>query len=274
MLRRGAHLEGGAEPECARSVPGGGTSACWHDRRVDRRRPAAGLRPTGLALVLLLSSAPACSDGGGTAATTEADRTPSGSAEADEGQAEEATSGTLQLEPSTTTTTTPEDRALSELLPSESPLPGFERADDVLGAGPLDLDAAAAAESDADAERALLEGRGFERGASRAWIDPEAEDVVYLAIYDFASAEGATTYLADGGEALETRGATAFEVPEVEGARGFTTIEGSSEGTFVAHAVAFTRGERWVLALVGSPGSGRSPDDARAVAAAQADLLG
>ena len=245
---------------------------------MDRRRPAVGRRLIGLTLVALLSSAAACSDEdgdkGGTAVAIEEEQTPSGSAEVDEDQAEETTSGTLQLEPSTTTTTTPEDRALSDLLPSDAPLPGFDRADDVLGAGPLDLDAAAAAESDADAERALLETRGFERGASRAWIDPTTEDVVYLAIYDFATAEGATAYLADGAETLEARGATAFDVPEVEGARGFTTVEESPEGTFVAHAVAFTRGDRWVLALVGSPGSGRTPDDARAVAVAQADLLG
>ena len=182
------------------------------------------------------------------------------------------TSGTLELAPSSTTTTTPEDRAMSELLLDEPPLPGFARADDVLGAGPLDLDAAAAAEADVPAERALLETRGFERGASRAWLD-QGQDVAYLALYEFADADGAAAYLADGAMTLEARGAAAFEVPGIEGALGFTTVEESPEGTFTAHAVAFTRGARWVLALVGSPGSGRSPDDARALAAEQVARL-
>lgn len=181
--------------------------------------------------------------------------------------------GALELAPSSTTTTSPEDRAMSELLLEQPVLEGFAPADDVLGTGPLDLDAAAAAEDDRDAERALLETRGFERGSSRAWIDP-GQDVVYIAVYDFVDAAGAAAYLADGSETLQSRGATPFDVPEVEGAVGFTTIEESAGGTFTAHAVAFTRGERWVLTLVGSPGSGRTPDDARAVAAAQAERLG
>lgn len=180
---------------------------------------------------------------------------------------------TLELAPSSTTTTTPEDRAMSELLLEQPVLEGFVPADDVIGTGPLDLDAAASAEDDPAAERALLETRGFERGSSRAWIDP-GQDVVYIAIYDFVDAAGAAAYLADGSETLLARGASPFDVPEVEGAVGFTTIEESAGGTFTAHAVAFTRGEHWVLSLVGSPGSGRTPDDARAVAAAQAERLG
>ena len=184
----------------------------------------------------------------------------------------ESTAGTLELDPATTTTTTPEDRALSQLLPEASPLPGFDRADDVLGAGALYLDRAAAAEADAAGERALLESEGFIRGASRAWVDA-AQDVVYVALYEFEAPEGAAAYLDESVERLEEREATPFEVPGVEGARGFTTVEESPQGDFTAHAVTFTRGERWVLALVGSPGSSRSQDDARAVAAAQAALL-
>lgn len=186
---------------------------------------------------------------------------------------DESTDATLELTPATTTTTTPEDQAVSELLLDAPPLDGFARADDVLGTGPLDLDAAARAEADVAAERALLETRNFERGASRAWLDP-AQDVVYLAIYDFADDDGAAAYWRDGIETLRARGATPFDVPEIEGAAGFTTVEESDEGTFTAHAVAFPLDDRWVLALVGSSGSGRTPDDARAVAAAQAARLG
>ncbi len=223
-----------------------------------------------LAVVASLAVLGAC--GGDEVATERAGTSTSPPAEGEDDDGGE-TSGTLELAPSSTTTTTPEDRAMSELLLDEPPLEGFARADDVLGAGPLDLDAAAAAEADAPAERSLLETRGFERGVSRAWLD-EGQDVVYLAVYEFADADGAAAYLADGAMTLAARGAVAFEVPEIDGALGFTTIEESPEGTFTAHAVAFTRDTRWVLALVGSPGSGRSPDDARALAAAQVVQLG
>ena len=181
--------------------------------------------------------------------------------------------GTLRLTPPSTTAPTPEATAVSELLLEDPPLPGFARADDVLGTGPLDLEGAAAAERDVAAERALLETRGFERGASRAWLDPD-QDVAYVAVYDFRDADGAAAYLADGAETLRGRGATPFEVPGVPGGAGFTTVEEGPEGTFTAHAVAFARGDRWYLALVGSSGSARGPDDARAVAAAQAARAG
>lgn len=216
--------------------------------------------------------AAACGDDGEPTGAA-AGRTPSGSADQAEGDDEGPTVATLDLRPATPMTTTPDDRALSALLPQEPPLEGFERADDILGAGPLDLDAAAAAEADVATERSRLEARGFQRGASRAWIDPD-QDVVYLAVYDFDGAGGATAYLDDSGQSLESRGATRFDVPEVAGARGYTTVEEGEQGTFTAHAVAFTSGERWVLVLVGSPSSARTEDDARAVAAAQAALLG
>ena len=234
------------------------------------RRPPTTAGPRLLLLLLLLAFGPltACGDGD---TTSEAEGPgSSGSAESDEGEAE---GGTLELQPSTTTTTSPEDAALAALLPAEIPLPGFGRADDALGAGVLDLERAAAAEADVAGERASLEAGGFVRGASRAWVDA-TQDVVYVALYEFESAEGAAAYLEESVDRLRAREATPFEVPGVEAALGFTTVEESPQGDFTAHAVTFTRGERWVLALVGSPGSARSQDDARAVAGAQADLLG
>ena len=239
-------------------------------RLVTWRLTTAGRATLRLLLVpLALGLGAACGGGDGDGdggATAEAEgRTPDG------GEPEE---GTLELQPSTTTTTSPDDVALAALLPTEVPLPGFGRADDALGAGVLDLDRAAAAEADVAGERALLESAGFVRGASRAWVDV-AQDVAYLALYEFESAEGAATYLEESVGRLGAQEATPFDVPGVEGARGFTTVEQSPQGDFTAHAVTFTRGERWVLALVGSPGgSSRSQDDARAVAAAQAALLG
>lgn len=167
----------------------------------------------------------------------------------------------VDLEPSTTTTT-PEDTALNEVLLDDT-IPGFERVrDDV-----LDLDAAAAAEADPEAERALLETRGFVRGAARTWSGP-GDDVAFLTAYELASADQADLYLVDGAETLTARGAERFAVPEVPGAFGFTT----TEGTFVAHAVAFTRGSRWYLVLVGSTAGTRTVDEARRLAAEQAAL--
>lgn len=195
-----------------------------------------------------------------------------GDGDGQDAAATEPTAGTLELAPSSTTTTTPADLALSQLLLEELPLEGFTRADDVVGAGPLDLDGAATAEDDPAAERDLLQSLGYQRGVSRAWVDLD-QSIAYLAVYELGSAEDAAAYLDEGVERLRARGATTFDVPEVDGAVGITTVEEGPEETFTAHAVSFTRGSRWVLALVGSPGAGRPPEDVRAVAAAQAERL-
>ena len=186
----------------------------------------------------------------------------------DDDDATEETTPTLELVPSTTTTTTEEDEALEELLIDES-LPGFVLNEGARATGVLDLDAAAAAEVDVEAERALLETRGFVRGAARAWIGPE-DDVVYVAAYELGSRRQADAYLVDGAETLGARGATAFDVADVPGAVGFTTRE---EG-FVAHAVAFTRAERWFLVLVGSSTGARTSEEAVELAARQAARAG
>jgi hypothetical protein len=91
-----------------------------------------------------------------------------------------------------------------------------------------------------------------------------------VAVYELGSDEAADLYLQDGTDTLLARGAEAFEVPEVPGARGYLTVDESPAGAFTAYAVAFTRGPRWFLVLNGSAGSGASPDTARALAEAQA----
>lgn len=170
---------------------------------------------------------------------------------------------TIELAPATTTTTTPEDAALTDLLLADA-LPGFERTrDDV-----LDLEAAAASEADADAERALLETRGFTRGVARVWSNAH-EDVVFVTAYDLASPDQADLYLVDGAETLRARNAEPFDASEIAGAFGFTT----SEEDFVAHAVAFTRGNRWFLVLVGSSDGSRTPAEVLQLAAAQSALV-
>ena len=170
---------------------------------------------------------------------------------------------TLELEPATTTTTTPEDAELTDLLLTDA-LPGFARVrEDV-----LDLEAASEAEADVEAERALLETRGFVRGVARVWNDSE-HDVVFVTAYELGSAEQADLYLIDGAETLTARSATRFDAGEIPGAFGFTT----REDDFIAHAVAFTRGPRWFLVLVGSSDGSRTPAEALRLATQQAALV-
>jgi hypothetical protein len=178
---------------------------------------------------------------------------------ADDGAAEEDGVPTIELEPTTTTTTTPETDALDDLLLT-STIEGFEPD----GGGPLDLDAAAETEVDADAERALLETRGFVTGVERRFRD--GERVVYLASYEFRDTGQAAAYLVDGSETLAARDADPIDVP-LDGAVGFTTVDPDG---FTAHAVAYTRGTRWFLVLVGSPDASLGPDAAIELATRQA----
>jgi hypothetical protein len=222
-------------------------------RRIQAVRRAERPFAVGIAVLVAVVALAGCSDGSEDATaktTTTIDRRPV---------------------PTTTSTapTTPEVIALDDVLLDDA-LPGFTRHDAAVGAGALDLEAAAKAEADTDAERAVLETRGFVRGASRAWTGPD-DDVVYLAAYEFASAEGAAAYLVDGTEHLLARQATRFEVPGVVGARGFTTVDHDADGTtFTAHAVAYTRGPRWFLVLLGSRHATLTTDQAIALAARQA----
>lgn len=243
--------------------------------RMGGARPATAplrrwLLATPLLATMLLVSLASCSDGDGDRTVgSDTSGDPSVTEAPDEG---EGSSGTLELAPSSTTTTTPADLALAQLLLEDPPLDGFVRADGAVGAGPLDLEGAASAEEDSEAEADLLRTLGFERGVSRTWLDRD-QDVVYLALYELGAAGDAEAYLAEGVDRLRARGATTFDVPEVDGAVGLTTVEEGPDETFTAHAVAFTSGRRWLLALVGSAGSTRTPDAARALAAAQAARL-
>lgn len=197
----------------------------------------------------------------------------------DDAPAATATTTTTTVSSTTTTTTrppvphTPETDALDALLPDDT-LPGFTRVPDgARGAGPLDLAAAAAAERDSNAERAVLETRRFRRGVARVWTGPDdAADTVYVAIYEFAAAAGASAYLEDGRELLEARKVSEFPV-DLPGAFGFTQVDESGSDPFAGHAVAFTRDNRYALVIVGGDPGRRTPDEARAVAAAVAARL-
>jgi hypothetical protein len=221
-------------------------------RRAERRIGWAAV-----AVVVLLPLAACGDDGAGEAGKEAGPRRPVATTST---ASTAGTDPTIRLEPETTTTTTPEDATLQDLLIDES-LPGFVPA----GVDVLDLEAAAQAEVDPEAERALLETRRFERGVARRFIN-EDDDVVYVAAYEFGSPRDAQMYLADGIETVSSRGATAFDV-EVPDAYGFTTREPG----FTAHAVAFTRADRWFLVLVGSDTGARTVEEVRRLAAAQWD---
>ena len=221
-------------------------------RRVSSLRAAERRVAWAVVAVAVLVPMAACSDGDD--GDDEARRRP-----AREERSTSTTDATWALEPETTTTTTPEDATLQDLL-IDDVLAGFVPT----GVEVLDLEAAAEAEVDPEAERALLETRSFQRGVVRRWVN-EDDDVVYVAAYEFATPRDAEFYLADGVETVSARGASTFDA-EVPGAFGFTTTEPG----FTAHAVAFTRAHRWFLVLVGSERGARTADEVKELAAAQA----
>lgn len=182
------------------------------------------------------------------------------------GKDEAAHTPTLQLEPSSSTTSiaTSTTTARTDLLIDHA-LDGFATVRD----DTIDLDAAAAASDDSDEERSLLQKRGFVSGAVRTWSGP-GDDVVLATTYELGSKEQAAGYLRDTAQTLRAHDGTPFDVPDIPGALGFST----TEVTFVAHAVAFTRGDRWYLVLVGSSTGTRTETEAAQLALLQAALAG
>jgi len=230
-------------------------------RRRERPVAAAGWLAVAAAALLVVA---ACSGEDGQAVLTSSSTTSTSRSSTT------TTTTTVALTTTSTTTATPEETALMSVLLEEA-LPGFRRYPD-LETPDLDLAGAAALEEDTAAERSLLETRGFVRGTSRAWRNDD-RDVALVTLYEFADASGAAAYLADGAEHLQARGAQTFDVADLPEALGFTQVDETSEGAFTGHGIAFTRGNRYVLVVVGSSSSGVSTDDARRLAAAQAALL-
>lgn len=180
-----------------------------------------------------------------------------------------STTSTTSAPASTSTTVAPEasDQQLAAALLSD-PGPGFHPVDDPAHTGPLDLDAASHAEADVRAERALLQTRGFVRGYQRSWANGTDRSVL-VAIYRFATAEGAAAYQQDGIITATGYGAQPFDVPAVPGAKGMSEVGSGARGSTVAHAVVFTKGDRFFLVVVTSTNSSATPDDARALALKQ-----
>lgn len=200
-----------------------------------------------------------------------------GRPEATSGQAETSTPGTADSSattaPTTTTSSVPPglDDELDRLLLARPPA-GFRPDTGPEASGPIDLAAAAAAESDPAAERSVLVTRGFRRGRARTWRGP-AEASVVAVVYRFGDAAGAAAYLADGLVTLDGFGAQRFDVPAVPGAQGFTIADPGGARPTVVHGVAFSSGADFFLLTQSSTDSSTTPDDARQLAASQADLL-
>jgi hypothetical protein len=168
----------------------------------------------------------------------------------------------LDLEPSSTTTTSPEGAALAARLPT-TVLDGFVRADAAFGGGPLDLDGAASSSNDSAAERTRLTDAGFVRGVTRSWVNGASADTVYVALYEFRDEAGAARYAAAQAASIEAAGA----VPFGDGG-GFTTVEHDGDTTLTTHAAIRQVGTRWALVLVASQRADRTPAEAKQVAAA------
>jgi hypothetical protein len=153
--------------------------------------------------------------------------------------------------PSTTSTalvptTVPQESpyaALAAVIPEV--LDGYRIDTGAKATGSLDLNAAVAAESDQAAERALLETRHFEAGYARAFTNNETD--VYMAVYDFKTADDARLYAADGIINLTGKGAEIYEIPEITGARGFSQGTNDQGRPAVVHGVVFSKNDRFSL---------------------------
>ncbi|MCU1487118.1 MAG: hypothetical protein JWN67_3864 [Actinomycetia bacterium] len=168
----------------------------------------------------------------------------------------------LDLQPSSTTTTSPAGAALAARLPTTA-LDGFVRADAAFGGGPLDLDGAASSSNDSAAERKRLTDAGFVRGVTRSWVNGASADTAYVAVYEFGDAAGAARYAAAQATVLEGAGA----IPFADGG-GYTTVEQDGETTLTTHAAIRQVGTRWALVLLASQVADRTPAEAKQIAAA------
>ncbi len=145
--------------------------------------------------------------------------------------------------------------------------------------GPIDLEAAAQSEGDRNAEYALLVTREFVAGRAAAWdIEPavagsKPTGSVFIVVYEFSSAENAAAYIVDGRERLLAQTIEPFPVTEIAGGFGFTQIDDSASQPFVAHAVAFSKGNQTVLVIGGSASGSITVAQTIALAKAQQESL-
>ncbi len=157
------------------------------------------------------------------------------------------------------------------LVVDETP-DGWSRADDeLLGTGPLDLEAAAALEPDAAAEGALLRTRGFVDGCAAGFW--RTGDTAVVQVLTFADPDGATSYLLDGTDRLIAGAATLHDVAGIDGALGFRQGDPASQGAFVGYGVTFVVDAHHVLVVAGTTTGTDLTASATALAVAQGQHL-
>ena len=156
-------------------------------------------------------------------------------------------------------------------------IPAFTRIVDPAIDRPLDLVAAAAIQPDPTEEQPLLETRGFRQGWTRAFrSDPSdvgLSDVVVATVYEFEGPTEAAFYLEDGLITIGGYGGRFFDVPTIEGARGFVQEFEADGSPVVSIGVTFVREARWyLLYLVGDPATA-NPEIVTAAALRQAERV-
>ncbi len=125
-------------------------------------------------------------------------------------------------------------------------VPGFELLEDPIANRSLDIDAAANIQPDPSEERPLLETRGFSQGWTRAFRN-DARDVVVATVYEFRDETEAAFYLEDGLITIGGYGGEFFDLPDMEGARGFRQDEGTADEPLTSVGVTFVQGSKWFL---------------------------
>lgn len=127
-------------------------------------------------------------------------------------------------------------------------LPGFSSIDDPSADRPLDIEAAANIQPDPTEELPLLETRGFAGGWTRAFRN-SSRDVIVTTVYEFVDHSEAAFYLEDGLITIGGYGGQFFEVPDIEGSRGFRQ-EIDGDESLLSVGVTFVRANRWYLVYV------------------------
>ncbi len=159
--------------------------------------------------------------------------------------------------------------ALEPLVLDEAPTGFTVAADDVGRTGATDLAAAAGDAGDPGAAEALSDA-GFVRGWQRLWVSDDDEDELFLIVYEFADAGGATAFFdRTAGEPAKEGGEGVFDVPGLPGAVG---LDGGGDGLSVAAVIA-TTGPYLVQVIGNGPDPGPSRGTVVALVSAQVERL-
>jgi hypothetical protein len=189
------------------------------------------------------------------------------------GSKDDKSSATTTTRPHRTTTTLDPvaAQAAAKLEPKliKTVPAGYTQEDDSVGdTGPSDL-AKAVRDDGSDDAREVLTREGFVAGYQRYWT--KGDDEIIDFIYQFATATGANDYLQRSvqsfGMSDEETTSTAFAVPNIPGAKGFTLKTPDGDST----VVVFARGTYLGQVIVN--GADATPATVQALAKQQYDNL-